>query len=102
MMTSIALLCGAALAGSADGIDNELSIELGSMAATDPTVNVLTGADALSSGGVRVGYGISPNLAVIASWHRSRHDAGAHTHLGAPAGPRDAPARPGDGARLGG
>lgn len=73
MMIATALMSGVALAGSADGIDHELSLELGSMASPDRTVDVLTGSAALSSLGMRLGYGISPNLGVVASWHRSQH-----------------------------
>jgi len=75
MMILTALLSGTALAGSADGIDSELSLELGSMGSSDPTVDALTGSAALSAWGLRLGYGISPNIGVVASWHRSRHDS---------------------------
>ena len=73
MMILTALLSGAALAGSADGIDSELSLELGAMASSDRTVDVLTGSNALSALGLRLGYGITPNIGVVASWHRSQH-----------------------------
>ena len=75
MMILTALLSGAALAGSADGIDSELSLEFGAMRSPDQTVDVLTGSDALAALGLRLGYGITPNIGVVASWHRSQHDA---------------------------
>ena len=75
MMILTALLSGTALAGSADGIDNELSLEMGVIRSPDQTMDVLTGSDALSSWGLRLGYGISPNIGVVASWHHSRNSA---------------------------
>jgi hypothetical protein len=75
MMILTALLSGTAHAGSADGIDNELSLEMGAIRSPDQTMDVLTGTDALSSLGLRLGYGISPNIGVVASWHHSRHSA---------------------------
>jgi hypothetical protein len=73
MMIITALLSGAALAGSADGIDHELSLETGSMHTSDETWDAFSYGSQVGAWGVRAGYGISPNLALVASLHRGRH-----------------------------
>ena len=74
-MMIITLLTGAAFAGSADGIDHELSVELGSMYTSDDTWNALSTSETVSAWGIRAGYSISPNVAVVASWHRGAHSS---------------------------
>jgi len=74
-MILITLLAGSALAGSADGIDHELSVELGSMYTSDDTWRDLFDSEAVSAQGFRAGYSINPNVAVVASWHRGAHDS---------------------------
>ena len=77
-MLIITTLLGTALAGSADGIDHELSLEAGSMYTSDETWNAFSDSPQVGTWGVRAGYGISPNLAVVASLRRGRH----HSYLG--------------------
>ncbi|MDG1481132.1 MAG: outer membrane beta-barrel protein [Myxococcota bacterium] len=74
-MMIITLLAGAALAGSADGIDHELSVELGSMYTSDDTWRALSDSESVTALGIRAGYSISPSVAVVASWHRGVHDS---------------------------
>ena len=76
MMFITALLsAGSAMAGSADSIDHELSLELGSMHSSDPTWDAFSDSEQVIAWGIRGGYGISPRLAVVASWHRGQHDS---------------------------
>ncbi|MFT5680163.1 MAG: hypothetical protein ACI8RZ_001068 [Myxococcota bacterium] len=74
-MIIFTLLSGAALAGSADGIDHELSIETGSMRTSDDTWSAFSYSDSVGAWGLRAGYGLSRNLTVVASWHRGVHDS---------------------------
>lgn len=74
-MMIITLLSGAALAGSADGVDHELSIESGSMYTSDDTWNAFSYSDTVSAWGLRAGYSLTPRVAVVASWHRGEHES---------------------------
>ena len=50
---------------------HEFSIDLGRLESNDPSWNVIGGKTS-SAGGIRAGYGISPLLTVIGSWHYTR------------------------------
>lgn len=72
-MILTALLAGTALAGSADGIDHEVSYEISGLNTSDPTFEVFSDSDLLSAPGIRLGYGISENLTVVGGWNLGRY-----------------------------
>lgn len=49
---------------------HEVSLELGTLAAPDPDWEYLGSGNQISSHGVRAGWGFTPMLALVASWHR--------------------------------
>ncbi len=71
MITALILTTGA-LAGSTDGMDNELSLEVGSFGA-DEQWTAFSSSAQMGTVGVRAGYALSPNLTIVAGWHRGRH-----------------------------
>ena len=74
-MLIISLLSGAAFAGSADGIDHELSYINNNMVSTDDTWDIFSDSSMVTSLGFRGGYALSPNLTVIGGWSRGKYDS---------------------------
>lgn len=54
---------------------HELSLELGTFGAPDPAWENLSDGDAVGSRGIRAGYGLTPSLTLIGSWHHSADGA---------------------------
>lgn len=54
---------------------HEVSFELGTLGAPDPTWDYLGTEPYIPSYGARVGYGITPAVAIVASWHRGADGA---------------------------
>lgn len=54
---------------------HELSLELGTLGAPDSAWRYLGSSSYIPSYGARVGFGITPAIAVVASWHRGQDGA---------------------------
>jgi hypothetical protein len=66
---------GKAAANRSGPKGHELSLELGSFGAPDPAWDFLADGDPVGSYGVRAGYGLSRNVTLVGSWHRSADGA---------------------------
>ncbi len=65
-----------ALSFSAAAATHEVSFEAGWIGAWDPAFDYFADGNALGSYGLRVGYAVHPNVAVIAGWQHAVHGAG--------------------------
>jgi hypothetical protein len=65
----------ALLAFAAHAATNEVSFDLGWVGASDPAWDFFSDADTLPSYGVRLGYAVHPNVAVIAGWQHAVNGA---------------------------
>lgn len=72
-MLITALLTGTALAGSADGIDHEFSLESSGIYTSDPTFDAFGYSSMLSASGVRLGYGLTENVTIVGGWSLGRY-----------------------------
>ena len=54
---------------------HEFSLELGTFGSPDPAWDYLGDSNAVGSRGVRAGYGLTPNITLIGSWHYSADGA---------------------------
>lgn len=64
----------------ADGIDGEISLELGTLRNSDQAFDLFSENNAMPSRGVRLGLGLSDELTIVAGWHRVSR--GATLYLG--------------------
>lgn len=69
--TMISLLLATSLPAVASS--NELSFEIGWIGANDPAWDLYSSGDTLTSLGLRAGYAIHPNVAIIAGWQHAVH-----------------------------
>jgi len=64
-----------ALAAPALAASNELSFEVGWFGATDPAFDTFANGNSLGSLGLRAGYAVHPNVAIIAGWQHATNGA---------------------------
>jgi hypothetical protein len=69
----LSLLC--ALAAPALASSNEISFEVGWLGATDPAFDTFSNGNTLGSLGLRAGYAVHPNVAIIAGWQHATNGA---------------------------
>lgn len=68
-----ALLSAPASAGSPDGQDHELSLEVGSLGTPDRNWEYLSPTDGVGTLGIRGGYALSPAVTLVGSYHWRRY-----------------------------
>ncbi|MDP2312294.1 MAG: hypothetical protein Q8P41_05265 [Pseudomonadota bacterium] len=69
----LSLLCALALPAAA--ATNELSFEVGWLGAPDPAWDLFSNDNALGSVGLRAGFAVHPNVAIIAGWQHAANGA---------------------------
>ncbi|MDP2304854.1 MAG: hypothetical protein Q8P18_02375 [Pseudomonadota bacterium] len=73
LSTMISLLV--TLASPAAASSNELSFEVGWIGANDPAWDLFSSGDSLASVGLRGGFAVHPNVAIIAGWQHATNGA---------------------------
>ncbi|MES2640293.1 MAG: hypothetical protein V4850_12440 [Myxococcota bacterium] len=77
LSTLLSLLCAAVSPAAA--ATHEVSFELGWLGANDPAWDTFSAADSLNSFGLRAGFAVHPNVAVIAGWQHATHGADVYS-----------------------
>jgi hypothetical protein len=70
---TLMLMSGLAAAGSANGGDHEVSLELGSLGSRDESWSIFSDYDQLGSVGGRVGYALGPRWSVLGDYQVGRY-----------------------------